>query len=245
MSENFVIDLTSCTTTVEIINSISLALEIPDAAGKSIVLKLKDFQLNQSQLLSIKSLISTYNSTLYGVETTSLITKQLCENMGLSVINQEPKKDEEEFREIASNGNIFDELSKDFIEDTNYNLTSENSEENVASEEKKEEEIKEEETTEEKSFETPQEFYAKEEFSLNDDFVQNSEPIKDEEFEKTKTEFKTYDEEFEKLAQQQETGAQLMIKELEEASKEKDNEEDGEGERKVIGVYTKGFRRTK
>ncbi len=86
MNENFVIDLTPCLTTPEMINGISNAFNTSDAKGKQIVLKLKDFQLSQSQMLSIKSLIISYGSTLYGIETTSLITKQLCENMSIQVI---------------------------------------------------------------------------------------------------------------------------------------------------------------
>ncbi|MBE7705730.1 MAG: hypothetical protein E7Z91_00585 [Cyanobacteria bacterium SIG30] len=87
MAENFVIDLTPCLTTPEMIRDISNAFESPEIKGKEIVLKLKDFQLNQSQMLSIKSLIMSYGSSLYGIETTSLITKQLCENMNIRVIS--------------------------------------------------------------------------------------------------------------------------------------------------------------
>ena len=81
----FVIDLSECTNTGEIINNVSLALEIPNASGRGISLKLKDNVLNQSQILSIKSLIESYNSQLVCVETTSLITQNACESMGIKV----------------------------------------------------------------------------------------------------------------------------------------------------------------
>lgn len=81
----FVIDLSECTNTGEIINNVSLALEIPNASGRGISLKLKDNVLNQSQILSIKSLIESYNSQLVNVETTSLITQNACESMGIKV----------------------------------------------------------------------------------------------------------------------------------------------------------------
>ena len=51
----FVIDLSECSNTGEIINNVSLALEIPNASGRGISLKLKDNVLNQSQILSIRS----------------------------------------------------------------------------------------------------------------------------------------------------------------------------------------------
>lgn len=88
MEENiglFVIDLSECDNTGEIINNVSLALEIPNASGRGISLKLKDNVLNQSQILSIKSLIESYNSQLVNVETTSLITQNACESMGIRV----------------------------------------------------------------------------------------------------------------------------------------------------------------
>lgn len=88
MEENiglFVIDLSECDNTGEIINNISLALEIPNASGRGISLKLKDKVLNQSQILSIKSLIESYNSQLVNIETTSLITQNACESMGIRV----------------------------------------------------------------------------------------------------------------------------------------------------------------
>lgn len=81
----FVIDLSGCTNTGEIINNVSLALEIPNASGRGISLKLKDNVLNQSQILSIKSLIESYNSQLVNVDTTSLITQNACESMGIKV----------------------------------------------------------------------------------------------------------------------------------------------------------------
>lgn len=88
MEENvglFVIDLSECDNTGDIINNVSLALEIPNASGRGISLKLKDNVLNQSQILSIKSLIESYNSQLVCVETTSLITQNTCESMGIRV----------------------------------------------------------------------------------------------------------------------------------------------------------------
>lgn len=88
MEENiglFVIDLSECSNTGEIINNVSLALEIPNASGRGISLKLKDNVLNQSQILSIRSLIESYNSELVNVETTSLITQNACASMGIRV----------------------------------------------------------------------------------------------------------------------------------------------------------------
>ncbi len=99
MEENiglFVIDLSECDNTGEIINNVSLALEIPNASGRGISLKLKDNVLNQSQILSIKSLIESYNSQLVNVETTSLITQNACESMGIRVKQTKVQKIQEQ-----------------------------------------------------------------------------------------------------------------------------------------------------
>lgn len=86
----FVIDLTGCMGTEEIINSISLALEIPNAANKKINLKFKDTVLKQSQLLTIKSLVSSSGSVLNNIETTSSEMREICDNLGLNctLVNQ-------------------------------------------------------------------------------------------------------------------------------------------------------------
>lgn len=90
MYENdfFVVDMSSCTSTGEIINNVSLALETLDNGGKKIVLKLNDGYLNQSQLLSIQSLITSYGCTLDTIETINEKTASVAENMNIYV--QEP-----------------------------------------------------------------------------------------------------------------------------------------------------------
>ncbi len=79
----FVIDLSSCNNTGEIITSVSTAFEVPEAKERKIGLKLGDILLNQSQILSIQSLIASYASELEYVETANESTKNICENMGI------------------------------------------------------------------------------------------------------------------------------------------------------------------
>ncbi len=84
-NELFVIDLTGCTNTGEIITSVSAAFEMPDSRERKIGLKLNDITLNQAQILSIQSLIASYASELDFVETLNESTKNICENMGIRV----------------------------------------------------------------------------------------------------------------------------------------------------------------
>ncbi len=84
-NEYFVVDMASCSTTGEIINSLSLALETMNRSGKKIVLKLNDIYLNQSQLLSLQSLITSWGCTLDTVETINRDTRAIAENMNIFV----------------------------------------------------------------------------------------------------------------------------------------------------------------
>ena len=84
-NEYFVVDMSSCSSTGEIINSLSLALETLNHSGKKIVLKLNDGYLNQSQMLSIQSLITSYGCILDTIETINPETAAIAENMNILV----------------------------------------------------------------------------------------------------------------------------------------------------------------
>ena len=84
-NEYFVVDMAACSSTGEIINNLSLALETLNHSGKKIVLKLNDSYLNQSQMLSIQSLITSWGCTLDTVETINQDTWATAENMNIFV----------------------------------------------------------------------------------------------------------------------------------------------------------------
>ena len=96
-NEYFVVDMASCTSTGEIINSLSLALETLNHTGKKIVLKLNESYLNQSQMLSIQSLITSYGCILDTVETVNVDTARVAENMNIYVQKPIEKRVEEKY----------------------------------------------------------------------------------------------------------------------------------------------------
>ncbi len=96
-NEFFVVDMASCSSTGEIINSLSLALETLNHSGKKIVLKLNDSYFNQSQMLSIQSLITSYGCTLDTVETINEQTIRVAENMNILVQKPIEKRVEEKY----------------------------------------------------------------------------------------------------------------------------------------------------
>lgn len=96
-NEYFVVDMASCTSTGEIINSLSLALETLNHSGKKIVLKLNDSKLNQSQMLSIQSLITSYGCILDTVESINEETVRIAENMNILVQKPIEKRIEDKY----------------------------------------------------------------------------------------------------------------------------------------------------
>lgn len=100
-NEYFVVDMASCTSTGEIINSLSLALETLNHSGKKIVLKLNESYLNQSQMLSIQSLITSYGCILDTIETINEETAKIAENMNIFVQKPIEKRVEEKYEPEA------------------------------------------------------------------------------------------------------------------------------------------------
>lgn len=96
-NEYFVVDMASCTSTGEIINSLSLALETLNHSGKKIVLKLNESYLNQSQMLSIQSLTTSYGCILDTIETINEDTARIAENMNIFVQKPIEKRIEDKY----------------------------------------------------------------------------------------------------------------------------------------------------
>ena len=106
-NEFFVVDMTSCASTGEIINSLSLALETLNHSGKKIVLKLNENYLNQSQMLSIQSLTTSYGCILDTIETTNQETANVAENMNIFVQKPIEKRVEDKYPKQQDNLDSF------------------------------------------------------------------------------------------------------------------------------------------
>lgn len=85
IEDGFIIDLSNAKDSAEIIYELSSILEMPDAKDKNICLKLGDIDLTQSQLLSIKSLITSMSSDLAFIDTNSEKTELSALNLGIIV----------------------------------------------------------------------------------------------------------------------------------------------------------------
>ena len=88
LDENmYIIDLGDVNTAPEIIFQLSSVLDKDEVKNKRICLKLGNVDLNQAQLLSIKSLINGIDSNLSSVDTKSVETEKVALSLGIIVAN--------------------------------------------------------------------------------------------------------------------------------------------------------------
>ena len=83
----YIMDLGEVDSAPEIIFQLSSILDNPEVRNKKICLKLGNVDLNQAQLLSIKSLIGGINSILASVDTKSVETERVALSLGIIVSN--------------------------------------------------------------------------------------------------------------------------------------------------------------
>lgn len=92
----YLLDLTKSKTASDIVFDLSSFLDTEESANKRICLKLGDVELNQAQILSIKSLISSRESALVSLETLSKQTETAALAIGLVINKPEPIQAKEE-----------------------------------------------------------------------------------------------------------------------------------------------------
>ena len=85
------IDLSSIEDPKMLADSVIAALEDEKAKNASIKLKLGDNKVNQSQMVFLKSLIESYGSKLNFVETSNVLIKDICLEMGIEASKERPE----------------------------------------------------------------------------------------------------------------------------------------------------------
>lgn len=170
LNKRYVIDLSQANSPADIVFELSSIIEKEEASNKKIWLKLGDITLNQSQLLSINSLISSINSTLSLIESQSSQTELAAATLGintkdveeelqeeLSSLEAESPEDEPSEQYIPMTEHM-DEEVEETVDESTDSTTNETSDENPEPAEapetvetEEEEEPKEEESTFENS----------------------------------------------------------------------------------------------
>lgn len=97
----YIIDLSYAASASDIVFELSSILDNEMAKNQKVALKLGNVDLNQSQLLSIRSLISSINSTVAYLETNSTQTELAAINLGIVVSTVKAAPVEQEPVEIA------------------------------------------------------------------------------------------------------------------------------------------------
>ena len=153
VEDGFIIDLGNSKDAAEIIYELSNILEMPAARNKKICLKLGNINLSQSQLLSIKSLISSMCSELAFIDTDSEQTELSALSLGIIIselTNEIEVEDVEiedaqikEFDVTPKDGLSYELIEQEPAEEEKVEVV-EKSEETIKAEEKLEELINEE-----------------------------------------------------------------------------------------------------
>ena len=140
LENGFIIDLSNAKSAADIILELSDILDLPDAKGKNICLKLNDIDLNKSQVMSINSLISSMGSTLAFVSTNSNTTKDSAESLDIKISELKNEIEVQELDESTPEAEEDNEYSTQSYETLDYEDFEEEEEENEI-EELKEAEI--------------------------------------------------------------------------------------------------------
>ena len=93
----YLIDLSYTKTPADVVFELSSVIENEAACNKKVVLNLGDVDLNQSQLLSIKSLINGINSSLVTLSSVSAQTQQAAMALGIVIDNNEPRPESAQY----------------------------------------------------------------------------------------------------------------------------------------------------
>lgn len=154
LNKRYIIDLSQAKSPADIVFELSNIIEKPEAANQKIWLKLGDIQLNQSQILSINSLINSINSTLSLIESQSQQTELAAATLGICTkdVEEEIKEELEQNTPEAPLNTDFEKPTEQYIPMTDHidnelKNTEENSLDKEASEEV--EEVEEAEDAEE------------------------------------------------------------------------------------------------
>lgn len=137
----YLIDLSYLKTPAEVVYDLSSILDTEPAKNQRVKLKLGNVEFNKSQLLSIKSLIESINSTLTIVDGKSEITRNSAIAIGLVYQNSSDMVPETVFNDsnkIAdSQKSVVEEVKPELFPDVSpVKLESENSDENNHQQEK-------------------------------------------------------------------------------------------------------------
>lgn len=115
IENGFIVDVSNARKTSEIIYELSRILDLPDAQSKRVCLKLGSVDLTPTELTSIKALVESMNSEIEFINTSSELTIQSAEELGIEVSLLENKVPLPEFNADQDKVNVELERALDKI----------------------------------------------------------------------------------------------------------------------------------
>ena len=83
VENGFIVDVSHAKKTSQVICELSAILDLPDAQGKDVFLKLGALEMNRTQLLSVKAMVESMGSNVEKVSSSSRLTLQSASELGI------------------------------------------------------------------------------------------------------------------------------------------------------------------
>lgn len=121
IEDGFIVNLSNASNAAEVIYELSSILDMPEAQNKKICLKLEGIDLTQSQLLSIRALIESMESTLEFVDTSSDATIEAAKALDIQISELKNEMEipqiqptTEELQQLTAQPDLFSNADHDF-----------------------------------------------------------------------------------------------------------------------------------
>lgn len=120
LKKRYIVDLSQAQSPADIVFELSNIIEKQESANQNIWLKIGNIDLNQSQILSINSLINSINSTLSLIESKSEQTAKAAESLGISTQDVENEIEKELIENTPETPVVEDTPSEQYIPMTSH-----------------------------------------------------------------------------------------------------------------------------
>jgi len=89
VENGFIVDLSHASKMSEVIYELSAILEIAQAKDKDVLLKVGDFEMNPTQLSSVKAMVESMGANLSQISATSKVTRKSADELGIELTELE------------------------------------------------------------------------------------------------------------------------------------------------------------
>lgn len=134
IENSFIVDLSNARDTLQVINELSNLLEMSDANGKNVCLKIREVELSQAQLLSIRALIQATGANLALLDSDMERTINAAQELGINVSQINNNSEDASSEHVDADENVSENVQGENTENSEQNQQFENNEQNEDSE---------------------------------------------------------------------------------------------------------------